>query len=107
MAQIECEQMLSCKEPGGLFAICSQGISHCGEIPVRARVLPRETQRKGTLLGSFHLETIKATLLAGFHLYFAEIFLPAQKSFREVISPQIFPFGKSSQKSYDSLSHLG
>ena len=23
--QIECEQMLSCKEPGGLFAICSQG----------------------------------------------------------------------------------
>ena len=25
MAQIECEQMLSCKEPGGLFAICSQG----------------------------------------------------------------------------------
>ena len=25
MAQIECEQMLSRKEPGGLFAICSQG----------------------------------------------------------------------------------
>ena len=52
------------------------------------------------------LETIKATLLAGFHLYFAKIFLLTQKSFREVISPQIFPFGKSSQKSYDSLSHL-
>ena len=41
-----------------------------------------------------------------FYLYFAKIFLLTQKSFRGVISPQIFPFGKSSQKSYDSLSHL-
>ena len=37
------EQMLSCKEPGGLFAICELGNGAlCAPFPDRARFLPRE-----------------------------------------------------------------
>ena len=42
------------KSPVGSLPFVHREISHCGEISVRARVLPRETQRRGTLLGSFH-----------------------------------------------------
>ncbi len=68
MAQIECEQMISCKEPGGLFVICSQEISHCGEISVRARVLPRETQQRETLLAGFYFRSeVNTNLLDSFY----------------------------------------
>ena len=43
----------------------------------------------------------------GISFIFRENLFVGAKIFREVILPQIFPFGKSSQKSYDSLSHLG
>ena len=104
--------MLSCKEPGGLFAICSQGISHCGEIPVRARVLPRETQRRETLLAEeiykkglpkktrqrvFREEVQKRGFACGKE-FSSRISFASQNKCREESSPQIFPFGKSSRR---------
>ena len=90
--------MLSCKEPGGLFAICSQGNfplwgnsglprrceadareeetqaerssreersgGHAGFAATRARVLPRETQRRGTLLAGLFFRSKSVVLLA-------------------------------------------
>ena len=47
------EQMLSCKEPGGLFAICELGNAPLfGAFPDRARALPRETVARHPKLAS-------------------------------------------------------
>ena len=42
------------KSPVGSLPFVHREISHCGEISVRARALPRETQRRETLLAGFY-----------------------------------------------------
>ena len=56
------------KSPVGSLPFVHREISHCGEISVRARVLPRETQRRGTLLAGFHFRSEgNATSLGSSH----------------------------------------
>ena len=45
------------KSPVGSLPFVHREISHCGEISVRARVLPRETQRRATLLAGFYFRS--------------------------------------------------
>ena len=51
------------KSPVGSLPFVHREISHCGEISVRARVLPRETQRRGTLLAGFYFHVHAFLLL--------------------------------------------
>ena len=68
MAQIECEQMLSRKEPGGLFAICSQGnFPLWGNFRASAGSTARDAaQKRGFARGNDFGSKGKASFLGSF-----------------------------------------